>query len=131
MGMVSDFFQGLYCATKKDQEMSKKVYNKMTNQEDVFETNSSMLDCFEKNNIDKNQSENVSKEINQVCKISISNCKNEQEVSRSDGWNIVKKQNIRKTKMEKKDSKALVKLAKIPCRNYPGCNWKKGLLVFP
>ena len=88
--------------------MSKKVYKQMKDQEDVFESNTLRLVPFEKKYTDN---------------------KNEQEDSKSNGWNIVKKIKNKKTNLKIrqkiKDSKTLEKFAKIPCRNYPGCKWKK------
>ena len=98
----------------------------MRDQEDEFENNTSTLGCFEKKGIDKNESENLSKERNiSVGQLLITINENEHD---DNGWNIVKKQNNRKAnkkvKQIKKDSKTLAKFAKIPCRNYPGCKWK-------
>jgi hypothetical protein len=123
--------------------MSKKVYKKLTDCEDVFENNISTLGCFEEKHIDTNESKNLSKEENNpACKVEVDSILGFFETkhiaplkaidNKNNGWNIVnydKKRNNRKTNLKmrqkKKDSKTLAKFAKIPCRNYPGCKWKK------
>ena len=102
----------------------------MTDQEVVFEKDSLTLGFFLKKDIDKNESENILKEANNpACQMLINGNKKEQEDSKSNGWNVVKKRNNRKTNLKKRekknDPKTLAKFAKIPCRNYPDCKWKK------
>ena len=100
----------------------------MIDQEVVFKNNT--LGSFEENDIDENESESFSKEANNLaCQMLLTGNKKEQEYSKSNGWNVIKKRNNRKTNLKirekKKDPKTLAKFAKIPCRNYPDCKWKK------
>ena len=103
--------------------MSKELYKKIT------ENSTLALGTFEKIDIDKNESEILSKEANNpACQMLFTSNKKEHEDSQSTGWNIVKKRKKRETnlkiKKEMKSSKTLAKFAKIPCRNYPCCKWK-------
>ena len=116
--------------------MSKKIYTKMACDE-MLENNDSTISCFAEEQIDKKDSKNLSNEKNNTaCSMLYTNNKKEEELKANDntsnGWNIINydnKRNIRGKNSEmrpiKEDTKTLAKFAKIPCRNYPGCKWKK------
>ena len=90
--------------------MSKKVYKKLTDCEDVFGNNISTLGCFEEKHIDTNESKNLSKEENNpACKVEVDSILGFFETkhiaplkaidNKNNGWNIVnydKKETIEK-----------------------------------
>ena len=51
--LVIEYLQGLYCATKKDQELSKEIYKEKA-KEEVFENNDLTIGCFAHKQMDKN-----------------------------------------------------------------------------
>ena len=70
--IVMEYLQGLYCATKKDQEMSKEIYKEIA-KEELFENTDSTIGCFAKKQMDMNELKNLSKEQEMECNDTPSN----------------------------------------------------------
>ena len=97
--------QGLYCASKEDQEITKTIFEELMGQHDFQRSTSKIF------GIKKGEEEQTNTNLH------YGNDENE-------GWKIVSYWKERKNKISNSEIGSRKTLARILCKYYPNCKWK-------